>query len=273
MKYFIWFGYVLMLYVLIGFLNNEFIVFISVFSISVFLSVLFLHFRNWKVNSYFLLFSFPLFLMLSSSFIDGAWNKSYLSIVGYSLAVICGFIFCRLKSVLSKSLLFASFVALLFFMLLVVHPNVFYAKNYKSSFETDFNVPIKGANGEPIVFEQDTIYVLDFWTTSCSICIEKFPEFSELTREYEKQKIRFLAVNVPLDVRQNDLLLQRILKTKYSFDHAFLSNEADAAKIDVTEYPTILIIAKGKIVYNGYPAYESYVLSNAIRGVIDEQLE
>ncbi len=273
MKYFLWVGYVLVLYTFLGFLNNEFVVFVPVFSVSIFLSVLLLHFRSWKLNSYFLLLSFPLFLAGTSLFIDGAWSKSYLSIFGYILAVFFGITCCNVQTLRKKFYLSAALGVVLFVLMVFVHPNVFYATNYKTDFSKHFDVPIKDTSGKPITFAKDTLYVLDFWTTSCAICIEKFPEFSNLATEYDEKKIRFLAVNVPLNVGQNNALMNKLVNREYAFEHAFLSNENDASKINIHDYPTILVVADGKIVYNGFPAYESYVFKNSIRGVIDHFLE
>uniref|UniRef100_UPI0040478CDF hypothetical protein n=1 Tax=Flavobacterium sp. TaxID=239 RepID=UPI0040478CDF len=46
-------------------------------------------------------------------------------------------------------------------------------------------------------------------------------------------------------------------------------DDIDAKKIGVLLYPTIIIIKDNKIVYNGYPAYERFVISNNIYDIIE----
>jgi len=65
------------------------------------------------------------------------------------------------------------------------------------------------------IFEQknDSIYVLNFWATTCPPCLKEMPHFERLNQEFESKKVRVLMINI--DSRQyHDQRLMPFIKRK-----------------------------------------------------------
>ena len=45
-------------------------------------------------------------------------------------------------------------------------------------------------------FNNDTTYVVNFWTTWCKPCVEELPYFEELTQAYKGQKVKVILVSL-----------------------------------------------------------------------------
>ena len=71
--------------------------------------------------------------------------------------------------------------------------------------------------------EKDKIYVLDFWSTSCGVCIKKFPDFEKTVLKYKNNSnLVFYSVNIPVrkeNIDDNITLTHN--KYNYKFNKLF----------------------------------------------------
>lgn len=146
-----------------------------------------------------------------------------------------------------------------------------YFNNYnKIKTEVETEIKLYNSKKELLKLDKNKIYVLDFWTTSCGVCIEKFPLFNNLTNHFSnKKEIEFFAVNVAIESDEFYRTINFIENKKFNFKNLYIFDDIDAKKIGVLLYPTIIIIKDNRIVYNGYPAYERFVISNNIYDIIE----
>lgn len=111
----------------------------------------------------------------------------------------------------------------------------------------------------------DTIYVdtrkgdlvvLNFWSTSCGICIEKFPEIEKLYQEFlNDPRVSFYSINIPLRRDTKEFI--------YSLDEDYdtlllFGDEALRNKLGVKGYPTMVVIKNGVQKYHGITVFDPY---------------
>jgi thiol-disulfide isomerase/thioredoxin len=99
---------------------------------------------------------------------------------------------------------------------------------------------------------QDKVIVLDFWTTNCGVCFEKFPDFEKKYLSYKNNSnVLFYAVNIPI---RNDTLgyaKKLIKKYNYKFPKLFATSDTIPRQLDFNKYPHNIILKNGKIRFNG----------------------
>ncbi len=110
---------------------------------------------------------------------------------------------------------------------------------------------------------QGKILVLDFWTTWCGVCKKSFPEFEKTIAEFQgNPQLVFLTVNTGAGGDSLEKALEFVKKHNYPFPVAFDQNSALSQKLNITNYPTIVIVDSGgkmRFRHIGYaPAFENY---------------
>ena len=97
------------------------------------------------------------------------------------------------------------------------------------------------------------IVLLDFWTTTCGLCFQKFPHLQSVFEKYKNDSsIIILAVNAPIEEDKPNQAFQMIRNKNYSFP-VVITKEADLAeKFGVLTYPKTFVISQhNQIVYRG----------------------
>lgn len=109
-------------------------------------------------------------------------------------------------------------------------------------------------NGRKIVHNDlaGKVVVLDFWTTTCGVCFEKFPKLQNF---YDKHRstpdISIIALNKPLDEDKGNPF-PVIEAEGYTFPILLPDDEYLPEKFGVFLYPTTIIVDQdGKMVYRG----------------------
>jgi thiol-disulfide isomerase/thioredoxin len=106
---------------------------------------------------------------------------------------------------------------------------------------------------------ENKFVLLDFWTTSCGVCFEKFPHIDSIARKYKgRDDFKIYAVNVPClsdtaeDVRRT--ILKQIYAKGYVFPVALSLDSSETIKTKgIFTYPTVALFDKsGKLIYGGY---------------------
>jgi thiol-disulfide isomerase/thioredoxin len=97
------------------------------------------------------------------------------------------------------------------------------------------------------------IVLLDFWTTTCGVCFQKFPQLQAVYERYQQDSsVLILAVDTPLEEDKPNQAFEMIKQRNYTLP-VVITKEADLAeKWGVVGYPTTFVInPTGQIVYKG----------------------
>ena len=113
------------------------------------------------------------------------------------------------------------------------------------------------------------VVVVNFWATTCSVCVAEMPQMVDLYNKFHGQGLEFIAVAVRND--RPDYVLHFARTQQLPF-HVALDLQGEAAKAfgDITLTPTTFIIGRdGKIVrrYVGKPNFKDMqsLLAQALR--------
>lgn len=100
---------------------------------------------------------------------------------------------------------------------------------------------------------KNKIVLLDFWTTTCGICFQKFPQVQTAYEKYKNDSsIVILAVNSPIEEDKPNQAFDDIREEGHTFPVVVTKDFDLAEKFGVIGYPTTLVINQNsQIVYKG----------------------
>ena len=100
---------------------------------------------------------------------------------------------------------------------------------------------------------RNKITLMDFWTTTCGVCFEKFPQVQAAYEKYAGDRsVMILAVNTPIEEDKPNQAFEVIKKEGYSFPVAVTNEEELAEKLGVKSYPTTFVVDQNaQVVYKG----------------------
>jgi len=249
-----------------------------VFQICFALIVYFFEKFKSKFDSLFFQFSFSVFCLIVSIFIqefDYSWTYIVFTPLSYYLVL-------RYKKGSLKIKVFSLIVLLLMNYIVGFHlfTSVFNLKLEKEKVKeiADVKNSLKeiefyDKNGKLITFPEG-IVVLDFWTNFCGECFKKFPDFNKLSKldKYNNENIQFYFVNVLYGDNET-------IETNLKRFHRFLptnenvifvkDNQKLEEKLKIDAYPEVLIILDGKVVHKSIGIYEKDLINTTLEEVID----
>jgi thiol-disulfide isomerase/thioredoxin len=98
----------------------------------------------------------------------------------------------------------------------------------------------------------DTVFVINFWATSCAPCIKELPYFEKLNKQFKTEKLKVLLISVDFKSELNSIVLP-FVKRKQIKSEVFLLDEEDQQqfidRIDTGwsgSIPATLFIRNGK---------------------------
>lgn len=140
----------------------------------------------------------------------------------------------------------------------------------------------KWLKGTPVTsYNDDRVYVLEFWATWCGPCIAAMPHLSELSEKY-KESATFIGVNVWEKTGEEpyETALPNVTR--------FVNSSANRMKYDVitdnnaqemgnkwlkaagiSGIPTTFVVKKGRIVWIGHPIVLDRVMDPILNGSFD----
>jgi thiol-disulfide isomerase/thioredoxin len=226
-----------------------------------------------KKSTGILVFILPFILLIIPFEIYALFYKSYLGlpmflggILGISFTLI--FAESNIKKIGYSLLLFVVFLGIISFYL----PNYFvyiYEEKNKILENQLPNIVLHDESNNIVDIQsfRNKITVIDFWSTSCGVCIKKFPEFEELKNEYKNDSsIAFYSLNLPNKRDKNDVASE--FTNEYSFSKLY-GNFETADKLLIKKVPQCMIIDKNlKIRYIGFLNTDSRNLYNNFNSII-----
>jgi thiol-disulfide isomerase/thioredoxin len=117
------------------------------------------------------------------------------------------------------------------------------------------------------------IVVLDFWSTACGACFDKFPEFERFYQRHRSDvNMEIYSVNIPLDgetVQDNDRLIRSL---GYSFPTIYVTEGFDEvrSRFGLQGVPTVMVIDVGGTVrYTGSLQAAPYIFVHNLDFQVD----
>lgn len=274
MKYILFLLYVMLLNILIGYFTDEYLYFFPLFFFSIFASVLLMLYYRIVLKKAFVLYSFSVFLIILSVFQIADFGRTYVPVILCPVSAYLAYVFYEATGWMKKTGIIVGYLLFLTLILPVVRENIFYYENHKGVDDGDITIDFYVDESKGFHFDKDKVYVLDFWTTTCGVCIEKFPLFHNICEQYASdENVVFYAVNVANRGDQFQKTQEYIEQRNYCFQNLYVFDSNVVKDIDVYRYPTVLIVKNNKIVYNGYPALEQHILFNNLYDLVAAQLK
>ncbi len=174
-----------------------------------------------------------------------------------------------------KSLLFPFIFT--FFMLYGYNDYRAYYNGRKSTFiKKTPNISLYTSNLKKTTLNQkDKVYVLDFWSTSCGVCIQKFPDFEKKVFEYkDNPNVVFYSINIPVRKENiNDNI--QLVKDKYNFkfNKLYAKDFSVCDSLGFNKFPTLIILKNDTIYYQGSLIFDDDItihhIDNEIKRVLN----
>jgi thiol-disulfide isomerase/thioredoxin len=118
----------------------------------------------------------------------------------------------------------------------------------------------------------DTIKVIDCWTTNCGNCITGFSKYSEIQNVYLNKKVKFYTLNFPIK-RDSIIKTKKILSKNYDRGNNLFANDTNAINLlKIPAVPLYMIVKNGEILYFGNTNIEQKLFQIDLCDEIDKLL-
>jgi thiol-disulfide isomerase/thioredoxin len=150
-----------------------------------------------------------------------------------------------------------------------------YTNDYTDRFLTGKPLPniyVSNFNGDKIELAQtnDTLIVLDAWSTNCGSCFKSFKNYSALITHYADKPVKFYTLNVPIkkdSIHKTKSLIQQY----FSNNNLIVSSTEDVSALNINAVPEIILIKNGVIRWKGNASLKrEYLLSDLYDKIDDE---
>jgi thiol-disulfide isomerase/thioredoxin len=136
------------------------------------------------------------------------------------------------------------------------------------------NVNFVDENKSHVDLNKNKIIILDFWSTSCSICFTKFPDLESTYLKYKKNpNVIIYTVNVPLRNDNFNRTTKILNKLGYTFPKIYATSAKEVEdSLKINTFPHLLILKNGRIRYNGLFESDKKVFFYNIESEIEKLL-
>ncbi len=225
------------------------------------------------INDLFLL-NFPFILLIFLTCLIGDnFSIGFLYLFFAPVSTLLSYLYFKQK------IIYIPIFSVFFFAFIggVMFPNFYsYLNNHNSEKNINFpKVSIIDKENNQVNLYKNKIVVLDFWTTSCSICFKKFPDLEATYLKYKSNpNIEIYSINVPenRDKFQNTIT---ILDGKgYKFPQLYTTSAKEIKdSLNISSFPHLLILKNGRIRYEGQLETKENVFLYNIESEIDKLLK
>ena len=129
---------------------------------------------------------------------------------------------------------------------------------------------IKDSNEGVFEFDNDKVYLVNIWSTSCAPCIKKFPDYEKLFLQYKDDpSIEVVTLNLPFS---NDYMSSMQYTKSYDFTALSATKKSSWKNLSVKAVPLYIVLGKeNKIAYHGQLNLKWYEFYNNIHKVIEHE--
>jgi len=275
-KHFVLYGLAVVgMYLIIGTLfDGNHVMLIPLFLASVFGLTIFAFKKKADVSLVqCLMISLPFWLIM---LVTGYFVENFSRVIPYLIFVpvssMLAFLYLKTKKILIIP------VALILFYCV---GNYFFISmfTYLSNVDAEKNIDLPKINlvnskNEEIDLHRDKIIVLDFWSTSCGICFEEFPEFESVYEKYKaNREVEIYAVNYPLKRDKFEQTIKILDSIGYKFPKLYAKSAKQIEdSLHFNTFPHLIIVKNGKIRYDGMFETERNTMIYSIESEIETLL-
>ncbi len=120
--------------------------------------------------------------------------------------------------------------------------------------------------------KNDTIKVIDCWTSNCGNCIIGFSKYSEIQDIYTNKKVKFYTLNFPIR-RDSIIRTKKILSENYDRGNNLFAKDNNAINLlKIPAVPLYIIVKNGEILYFGNTDVEQKLFQIDLCDKIDKLL-
>lgn len=224
--------------------------------------------RGSNYLSQFLVLVLPIVLIFTVlSFVIG-FTRPIFYIFFIPLSAFLGYLYVRSKKIVIPVLSVVLFSSISF----IFFPNfIVYMDNKGARINKPFkSLTLLNKNRDTVRLNYSNVIALDFWTTSCGVCFEKFPD---LERHYinfrNNQNVEVYSINVPLRGDEFDKTVRMVDGFGYEFPTLYAASPEEIENLGIHSYPHLLILKNGRIRYDGRLEVGREIFVNNIKDEID----
>ena len=159
-----------------------------------------------------------------------------------------------------------------------IFPNFFvYYHNHNAEKNILFtDIKLVNKKNQEITLNQNKIVVLDFWSTNCGICFEKFPDLQKTFTKFKDNKnVEIISVNVPIRNDKFEKTTTILDSIGYTFPMLYAKSFDEVeTNLKFNTFPHLIIIKEGRIRYDGYlitnDESKLYNIDDEINKLLDE---
>lgn len=228
--------------------------------------------KDWRLIDCFLLI-LPLFLLfLVAGYCIEDYSRAIQYLIFIPISSCLSYLYIKTKKVFIIPVSLVSFYYVGFYLFTTIFT---YVANRDA--ERNMNLPnitLVDSSGTKIDLFREKVIVLDFWSTTCGICFEKFPDFQSVSDKYKSNKnVEIYAVNFPL---KNDRFA-KTTKVLDSIGYTFSKLYAKSAKeiedsLHFNTFPHLIIVKDGKIRYDGMLETDKNTMIFSVESEIEKLL-
>jgi thiol-disulfide isomerase/thioredoxin len=137
------------------------------------------------------------------------------------------------------------------------------------------NVTFVNKKNVKVNLNKNKIIVLDFWSTSCGICFEKFPDLESTYEKYKNnENVEIYAVNSPLKKDKFEKTVKVLDSIGYKFPKLYAQSAKEVEdSLHFNTFPHLIIIKNGRIRYDGMFETQKNTFIYSIESEIDKLLK
>lgn len=267
----------IVLYIVFGILfDGDHLLMLPFLLASIFFLIIF-SFKNSEnikfVNCVYLIFPLLLLFVITGYLVED-YSRCLQYIIFIPMAACLAYLYLKTRKIIIIPISIVIFYCVAKFLFITIFT---YLANKDAEKNISMpNITLLNASNEKIDLFRNKIIVLDFWSTTCGICFEKFPDFQSMSDKYKSNKdVEVYAVNYPLKRDKSEKTKKILDSIGYDFPklYAKSANEIEDS-LHFNTFPHLIIIKNGKIRYDGLFETEKntmiYSIESEIKRLLDE---
>jgi thiol-disulfide isomerase/thioredoxin len=243
-----------------------------------FLSGVYLAYQTHKTNKKWLLFllCLPFIILYSIISIHNTLSNNFYATmpiwIGAIFYGLLGYIVYQ-KGLRPKGIIVTGIVTA-FLNFIFIHNWFAFALEKELEVQQFPEIALVDSQNNPYNIDADKVLVFDLWSTSCGVCIEKFPDYEKLSLKYANNPdVKFYTLNLPLRRDKTSGIDASEYVADYKFESLFASDKSAWKALQIQTVPHFIIVNKeSKIVYKGRLHDKWYYFYNNIHNLIDANL-
>ncbi len=251
--------------------NHKWMIFIISVEIFIF-SFLIFKFGQNKISFKNFILPLPLFTLIFFVSFQSGFSFTLFYLIFIPFSSVLGVFYAKQKS---QVILFVS-IFIFAIASSILYPNwIVYSENRDAKIISNYkSIEFLDKENNIKLLDNKEIIVLDFWSTSCSICFKQFPKFEKIYLEYKNTpNLEIYSINVPSKGDSIGEAQNIVKKLGYKFPTLYVNSKEDIVDLNIDSYPRLVIVKNNKVRYNGRLEMDGSIFVNHIKHEINKLLK